>query len=149
MDTSQTIVDPSTPAGNQMSPTLPPPTPSQVPSYFAPPDLFRPDMFRPDMYRPSLGGSSFVPGGFGQNFCQSFGHPQQNLAAAAMQQKPKKVIYVDLKGNQKVFVADAEKGGYAEDIEDERNLNAEAVRPVLDVAAYDGINYQPAADRAY
>ena len=56
-------------------------------------------------------------------------------------QKPKKVIYVDLRGNQKVF-ASSESGGYHEDIADERNLNSEDVKPVLDIYNYDGVTYQ-------
>ena len=56
-------------------------------------------------------------------------------------QKPKKVIYVDLKGNQKVFAV-SEYGGYEEDLEDERNINSVDVKPVLDVENYDGITYQ-------
>ena len=67
--------------------------------------------------------------------------PQQAVQVA--NQKPKKVIYVDLKGNQKVYKANAE-GGYEVDENDERNLHCEAVVPVLDVEGYDGVNYRPA-----
>ena len=56
-------------------------------------------------------------------------------------QKPKKVIYIDLKGNQKVYTA-SDQGGYQEDKEDERNINCSEVKPVLDVENYDGVTYQ-------
>jgi len=65
------------------------------------------------------------------NFFPSSGHAAQ---------KPKKVIYVDLKGNQKVYVS--AENGYAPDREDERNVNSDEVRPVLDVENYDGVTYQ-------
>ena len=66
--------------------------------------------------------------------------PMPNMASVA-NQKPKKVIYVDLKGNQKVYTA-SEHGGYQEDNEDERNVNSEEVKPVLDIENYDGVTYQ-------
>ena len=73
------------------------------------------------------------------NIPNFFPMPGQNHHVA--NQKPKKVIYVDLKGNQKVYVA-GDNGGYNIDREDERNVNSEEVKPVLDIENYDGVTYQ-------
>ena len=68
------------------------------------------------------------------------------MNTAITNQKPKKVIYIDLQGNQKVFTQREDAEGYVEDSEDGRNRNAAAVRPILDVENYDGFNYHPAPD---
>ena len=105
-------------------------------------------------------GSSFMqtpttPMMFGSPFGQQNGQYQGgsaqyqggNMNAAITNQKPKKVIYVDLNGNQKVFVAREDGQGYCEDFEDDRNKNANSVRPILDVENYDGFNYHPAPEQ--
>lgn len=67
-----------------------------------------------------------------------------NMNSAITNQKPKKVIYIDLNGNQKVYTQREDGDGYVEDGDDERNRNATAVKPILDVENYDGFNYHPA-----
>ena len=72
--------------------------------------------------------------------------PANNMTSAITNQKPKKVIYIDLNGNQKVFSQREDGDGYVEDVDDERNRNPNAVKPILDVENYDGFNYHPATD---
>ena len=60
--------------------------------------------------------------------------------------KPRKVIYVDLKGDQRVYIS-TNDGGYQVDHSDERNVNCEQVKPVLDIENYDGITYQGVLER--
>ncbi len=99
----------------------------------------------------SYGGSPFGASGiapFGQSTMQyggAFGQPN-NMTTAITNQKPTKVIYIDLNGNQKVFTQREDGEGYVEDADDERNRNAVAVKPILDIDNYDGFNYQPALD---
>jgi hypothetical protein len=86
---------------------------------------------------------SYTPsyGGYGQQQFPSQTFPTQSMAPVP-NQKPKKVIYIDLQGNQKVYLQREDGNGYSEDQGDERNLNAENVKPVLDIENYDGVQYR-------
>jgi hypothetical protein len=88
-----------------------------------------------------------TPSMFGQSHMTPYQQQSNNnMTASITNQKPKKVIYVDLNGNQKVFTAREDGQGYYEDQDDERNRNATAVKPILDVENYDGFNYHPAPE---
>ncbi len=94
---------------------------------------------------PFGGASGMAPfGGYGMNSSISGGN--SNMTQTITNQKPKKVIYIDVNGNQKVYTQREDGDGYVEDVDDERNRNANAVKPILDVENYDGFNYQPAPE---
>ena len=85
-------------------------------------------------------------GGYSNNMNASVQNGNNNnyMSQTIANQKPKKVIYIDLNGNQKVYIQREDGEGYVQDADDERNRNATAVKPILDVENYDGFNYQPA-----